>query len=341
MFLLGLLLPLVFIPGYTGVSIPTQWAFLGVALLPVLWRSGPLSVVPWPGLAFLAFAVVSMAWTLDFGFGLWAAVIWGLSFWYGWTSPNLLSLWRGLAIGLSVSSVVAVFQALGFQPVFAQGPAGLLFNTGVLGACVALVTIALICHEQWAFIPGLFPALWFAHSRAAWAIVILAMVAKYVHWTAAVIVLGIGGALIYLHQGSSDFLRLQFWQMALHNLTVFGHGVGSFNSIYTWYDGRPFHPENVHNDYLQLLFEFGIFGLIPVIGLAFALGRTEAKDWPVLVAIAALGLVYFPLWSPIPAFIGCAVAGHILRYYGAGVGVQRRGRSDFISWRDGWGLVND
>jgi len=338
MFWLGLLLPLAFIPGYTGVSIPTQWAVLSVALLPALWHHSDLRAVHWLGLAFLGFAAVSLLWSPDFGFGLWIAAIWGLSFWYGWTSYGFLPLWKGLAVGLWINSAVAIFQAMGYAPVLINGPmpAGLMFNSAVLSACGALVAVALICHAQWHYLPGLYPALWLGHSRGAWAVIMLAVVAKYLHWSAAVGLMAVGGVVLYLDHGQSDFVRLQFWDMALHNLTWFGNGAGSFNSIYTWYNGAAFHPENVHNDYLQLIYEFGVVGLVPIGIVLAALMGTKAKDWPVLFAFGATGLFYFPLWTAIPSFMGCAVAGHILRYYGPDFSVLRRWGSYLVPRGDDW-----
>ena len=58
MFLLGLLLPICFIPGYTGASIPSQWVLLSLVLPAALWRRGyrltPLHLL---GLGFIAWAV--------------------------------------------------------------------------------------------------------------------------------------------------------------------------------------------------------------------------------------------------------------------------------------------
>lgn len=158
--------------------------------------------------------------------------------------------------------------------------------------------------------------MWLAHSRGAWLVLGASLIAKYLHWSISVLLILGGGVFFYATVGSSDLLRLEFWSIAVHHLTWFGHGVGSFNAIYvTTGPNTLTHAENVHNDYLQLAFEFGIEAIGVYWVIAAALSRTGARDWPVMVGFATFGLFYFPLWSAIPAFIGCVVAGHILRGY--------------------------
>lgn len=335
MFFLGLVLPICYVAGYTGAAIPTQLAALSVLLLPNLWK-GEATPIHWLGLLFLAFASLSMIWTLDYGLGLWVAFIWGLSLWYGTTEPDLTELWQGLAIGMAINSAIAVIQALGYHPVaISTGTPGLLFNTVLLGATSALVIVALVCNRLWWYIPGVMPALWLSHSRSAWVVLAAALIAKYVHWLVAVGIIVVGGVAFWVELVPSDLMRLQFWRIAIDHMSFFGNGVGAFNAIYLVYKAGLVHAENVHNDYLQLAFEFGIFALIPIGILAAALYRDEDKNWPVLFAFAVLGLFYFPLWSATTAFIGCVVAGNILRGNDPLCGLFDRGRFSVFLWRIG------
>ena len=140
MFLLGLIVATCFIPGYVGAFIPAQWAVLSCILPLGLWRSGVLGPVGLLGLAILAFATLSFAWApnaMDAGFGLWLLCLWALALWFGTTVDDFRPLWQGLAIGLTVSSVIATFQYFGFAPVLANSaerPTGLFFNSTLLGA---------------------------------------------------------------------------------------------------------------------------------------------------------------------------------------------------------------
>jgi hypothetical protein len=143
----------------------------------------------------------------------------------------------------------------------------------------------------------------------------------------------IGGMVaVVLAPGQSDLMRVHFWSVALHGLTWLGNGVGSFNVVHVLYRGSVVRAGNVHNDFIQLIFEFGLVGLVPIGILVAGLRRVNATDWAVLVAFAVLGLVYFPLWSAVPAFIGCAVAGHLLRRDDPAGRVLGGGRPGVMAW---------
>ena len=332
MFLLGLFLPVCFLAGLTGTAIPTQWPVLLIFLAVTFWqRRGRLS---WLWVAFLGYAGLSMLWSPDFGFAVLVTCVWGLAFWYGAVSDDLTHLWQGLALGISINSVVAVLQQLGVNVFYSAGdihPGGLLFNSTLLGACSALVLIAMVCRREWYFIPGILPALWLAHSRGAWIIAVFGLVARYVHWAIAAGIIIVGCAAFILIPDPSNLRRIEFWAVAVHYLTVFGNGAGAFNSVYLAQGNTLTHAEYIHNDYLELVYSYGIIGLAPIGVLAAALRKTDAVDWSALVGFAALGLFYFPMETPIPAFIGCVVAGHLLRGSDPVGDLRRRWRSYFLS----------
>lgn len=327
MFWLGLFLPVVYVPGYTGASIQTQWPLLFAILPPLtLWRSGRLGYVHLLGILFLFYGALSLRWTIDFHDSIWGLLIvctWALSFWLGYTLPSLIRMWKGLAIGLSVSSVVAISQWFGYHPVLTymfNSSAGLLYNTNCEGAVAALILIGLISHRLWFYIPGVLPSLILSHSRGAWLVLALALVAKYLNWKIALGLLLAALLVFTFYPPSSDVLRLMIWRMAYQNLSWFGLGPGTFIHVWLEYQGATYRPEFAHNDYLQLWFEFGLGALAiycilawSLLGTSSAGSRLRCPDWPVLVAFSSLGLFWFPLYSPIPAFIGCVVAGHLVR----------------------------
>jgi len=245
-------------------------------------------------------------------------LICALALWLGTTLPSLTQLWRGLALGLSISSFVAIGQWLGFESVYrniaaAPGYSGLLFNSTVSGSAIALVILTLVCERLWFYIPALTPGLYLSHSRGAYLILTVGLLAKYVHWTIALLIIALCGLAAIYFVDSSNALRLQIWGVAYAKLTPWGWGVGSFYDI--WYQSNAvlIHPEFVHNDYLQLAFEFG-WGAIPAYAiLAGALTRTHSAGWPVAVGFATCMAFYFPLACPLIAFLGCVVTGHVLR----------------------------
>lgn len=324
MFWLGLIVAVCYVPGYTGAFIPTQWAFLSLVLPLGLWRSGPIGLGHLAGLVALAWSALSIIWApnaLDWGQGMWMISILGLALWLGSTTEDLSPIFRGLAVGLTVSSALAVLQAFGFTPVEAAPgyPAGLLYNSTVLGAACALVLIALCVHRLWWYIPGLLPALALSQSRGAFVVLACVTLATRIHWTIVLTLGAIAFGLIAYSPGPSDIQRLYLWGITLRQLDFLGHGIGSFNTFlyYNPIDQAPntvaiFHPEFVHNDFLQLWFELGL----GAIGIYFihliALTHRQSPYWPVFFGFFILSFFFFPLYCPILGFIGALIAGRLV-----------------------------
>lgn len=319
MFALGLLLPLAFWAGLTGFSLPTQWAVLSLALPLGLWRRGPWTPLHTLGVLFFGYATIALAWTLNIydGIGgLWLIGLWALAFWLGSTLTTLDGFFRGLALGLYINVAVQIAQAFGWSPVFTMpsNAAGLLFNQTVTGAALALCAVGLACYSRWLWTLPLLPGLYLAHSRAGWLALAVALLAKWTHPVFAALTLA--AAALFVASGNidiSDSYRLQVWHLAVKNISLWGWGPGSFYSLKMFVSGLAINPEFAHNDYIQLLFEYGIGGLIPIAILAIALFRRNAREWPVLVAFATLACVYFPLQHAMLACISALAAGRISR----------------------------
>jgi len=350
MLYLGLLLPISYLAGFTGTAILTQWVVLSVILPWALFRKGPFTFYHGLGLVFLVYSCASLLWVPnvnDSVLGVWHLLICALAFWLGTTAPSLTQLWRGLALGLSISSLIAVAQYFGFESVYRNigpvpGYSGLLFNSTVSGAATALVILALFCERLWLYIPLLLPGLYLSHSRGAYLILAVGLLAKYIHWTTALLIIAVCGLLAIYFVDSSNALRLQIWSVAYAKLTPWGWGVGSFYDI--WYQSKDavlIHPEFVHNDYLQLAFEFG-WGAIPsYIILAAGLTRTQSVAWPIAIGFATSMAFYFPLHCPLIAFIGCLTTGHLLREPNEFWASRPSGGSWFVHlnslWASGYG----
>jgi hypothetical protein len=325
MFLLGLLLPICFVPGYTGATIPTQWALLSCVLPFSMWHGEPAFYLHRWGALFVAYAFASALWAgsvYTSVLGLWYALIWALSFWYGTQSVSLTPLWKGLAIGLSISTLVAMAQALDYEPVNVGDfqLAGLLFNSSLAGVCIAITLGACICEGLWWYTPLLWLGLLLSQSRGAVLILSIMLITKYVHWLAALAMLAAGSLYFAFGHDVADNMRLQVWGYAIRGLTVFGWGPDSFSDVYFfWHHGasapRLYHAEFAHNDILQLWFEFGIAALVPYTALVLGIARSRHSLWPVLLGCGTLVLFYFPLYTPLTAFILCVLTGHILRDY--------------------------
>jgi hypothetical protein len=260
--------------------------------------------------------LVSVPLLYDGVWGLWLICIMGLSFWLGSTSGDLRGLYRGLAIGGTVSSVVGVLQHFGYPVVLrvSENPAGLYVNSVVQGMVLALLVVALVSERMWLWVPLLLPGLLLSGSRGAWLALAIGLLSVYVRRAWVFGLLGVAGLALILHVQpmSSDETRLLIWNGALHFLTPWGWGPGSMFSWLLPYRDTLITPEYAHNDAIQLVFEYGVAAILPLGIFGFVLAQTKAREWPVFVAFIALGCYSMPLWTPIASFLACVVAGRIV-----------------------------
>lgn len=313
---LGLLLAVCWVPGYTGASIPTQWAVLSCLLPLALWREGTWTFIHWLGAAFLAWAAASILWagnTYDYGWGMWVLSILGLAFWLGSTMPDLRRIYIGLAAGLTVSSALAIAQWFGFDwPLHREAPAGLFYNGAVLGAVSAILITGLLTERLYVLIPLLLPGLALSSSRGAWLAALVGAFSVYVRRPLVILILGLAGlyAVTYsVHISDND--RLFHWRAALAGITWMGHGAGSFLGVFSTSEIELIPLGHAHNDYLQWLFEYGL-GSAPLFAIyALLLLQTSHREWPVFLCFAILSLYFFPFYLAVPAFIGALAAGRI------------------------------
>lgn len=323
MFWLGLLLAVCFVPGYTGASIPTQWAVLYIVLPLSLWRQSSTTLLHKLFFIFILWALASILWVINLHawvWGIWLALIWAMAFRLGTTLSDLRPLWKGLAVGLSFSSVVAITQALEFTPVETNDPyqyAGLLFNSSVQGIVIGLVLVALTIHRLWWYIPILAIGLILSGSRGGLLVLTLGLLAHYTNWLIVYLAVALGALGLSIGIDPADNQRLQIWSIALRAISFLGNGPGTFTEAFYIAPIRGIrtliHPEFVHNDIIQLGYEYGLGSLALLAVFALALFKTSNPSWPIAFTFTALLTFYFPLYAPLSAFIGCIVAGHIAR----------------------------
>lgn len=323
MFWIGAIVSLCYVPGVTGAYIATQWPVLAVLLS--FWpfvRGGPVTAYHLLGAVFLTYATVH-AWFSPVPyfsvFGLWLVWIMGLALWFGTTltASDKWRLYAGLAFGGAVSSLIAIFQYLGYQllPTSSPAPAGLYVNSVQQGTVLALIAVALASERMWLLVLPLAPGIALSGSRGAWLALAIGLIGCYVRriWLlGAVWIIG----LFYLSTplAVSDEIRVAIWGFAWHHLTWFGWGPGTFYATLLQIpNGDWVHPEYVHNDALQLVYEYGI-GALPMLALfIFVLRRTEAREWPVVLAFTVAGCYSMPLWMPIASFLVFVAVGRVLR----------------------------
>lgn len=224
-----------------------------------------------------------------------------------WALTSLCLFHIVLAGVLGASSMIAVGQYFGWSPVpqYSTVPSGLFFNSMAHGEILALAILSFIVWGEYLYILPLLPGLYLSNSRGAYVALFIGLVAHCTRsWilTAIMILAGVDYFLLNMNQG--DLQRLLIWRAAATNLTLFGNGFGSFWDL--WMGAPAWQPQYVHNDYLQAMFELGIFCLPIFAGLAWAVTKTHARAWPVLVAFLFMATFSMPMHLPFALAIGLA-----------------------------------
>lgn len=316
---LGLALSLAYIPGITGNVLQTGWAVLSLTLPLLLWvPTRAITVFHWAGAAFLTYAVISAQWssnTWDSIFRLWQFAILAFAFHLGTLPVNLPSLWKGLAIGVGISSAVACLQWFGYTPLPHYTPyPGIYYNGVASGAITAITIIALLSSGLWRWALPLIPGLILSGSRSAIFCAAFGLLLTF-HRRAWTILIPLLAALaVTLSIGPSDIQRYAIWSTTFRLLDFFGQGAGAFLTMVLSFNGTIAHVEYAHNDFLQLVFEFGI-GCLPLLVFGFPYAQHHHPQFPVISVFALLALVSMPLHIPVVAFVFAVASGRLVRDY--------------------------
>ncbi len=324
---LGFLVSSLYWPGIAGAASTPRWAALFI-IVPLLLTDRRPAAPHWAMVAFVAIAAASLFWTpapID-GIGeLFVFVMGAALLFLGSQTDDLRPFFIGCVAGLGISSVVCIAQALGWHPMaeraVAPAPFGLFVNGNYLAEAAALVLVAAVAERMWWAIPVLAPSLILPHARGAALAVAVAAVAYFWNKSRAVsVALCLSIVLISVwvvqHMDSAASERLTIWQSTMTGLTFWGHGIGSFWSVYPTFDqgaiidSMPAHP---HNEFLHIAFELGVPGVLAA--LVFCLMMAGPIDTPRLVLVALLveACLAFPLHLPATAAIGFIAAGHAVR----------------------------
>jgi hypothetical protein len=326
---LSFLLPVAFLPyleDSPDADVP-RYALLALLACGALWLPVKLRAEHWLGMAFTAWAAVSLAWTADIydgiGMLLKLAVLAGI-FLIGAGLPTLKPIWIGLGSGFAVNSLFAIAQHYGYEPVLeGPGPAGLFINKNYLAEPAVLVLVALLAYRlRWLALPVL-PCVVLPPSRGAW--LALAMAGVGVVWTKsriAAALLAFAGALViavllYRMHDYPAQERLEIWYETIAGMTPFGNGFGSFYVDFPehalLFNNLAERATHAHNDYLELTFELGPGALIYLAFLGMALQGPFCPEKLVLIAFMTEECFGFPLYFPIPAALAAIAAGRLAR----------------------------
>jgi len=319
---LGIIVSSIQVPGWIGAVIPTAWLALFVIVPCLLFKYNiEVTLAHILGSLFLLYAGLSLLWAPNFNIAFFEyckLLVLGGVFCIGSCVQDLRNVFKGLAIGLGISVIVALAQYFfdwnGVFKIYPYIPVGLFINPDLLCEFSAVMLLVLIAARLWFWLPVTLPGLLLVHSRAA----ILGLTIGLGMWAwrkskALVVILAIICIAVFYFKANafnSAYDRLIIWIDTARNLTIFGHGVGSFDLLYPAFatmDTSIARPMAAHNDWLQLIFDLGI-------GVAFLVPIFIKKNI-VLLSIAAIAFFDFPLHVPVLAFIWVLVAGHAVRNF--------------------------
>lgn len=320
-------------PFWHDGAVSPKWVALAL-LAPVLfWVRPRMTTGHWALLTLLTYSAASSLWSVAPLDGLNSVIRLGLlgaAFVIAAEVDDMRRTYAALAAGISLSGVIALVEVLGLMTIpEANHPAALFGNRNYLGEMAAVALVAAVGYRLWWAIPGLLLALALAMSKAAFlGVGIASMVAIWRHSrvqaVCALAAFGIAGFVASQIIGGFDStrslgVRLDIWSTALSNLTVFGHGSGSFQSMYVLiyeYTSIPLgRPENAHNEFINLAFEVGVPGIMAAAIFAVAAWRGGLQtERCILAALGAIAVFGFPLHLPTSGFMAAAVAGHLCGY---------------------------
>lgn len=329
-FFLGFGVAVAYVPGWIGASVPTGWFFLLIAM-PIVFCFCELelnrNIII--GLAFIIYAALSLIWTHNLNIGifiLFQILVLACVFCLGENLKTLKWVFSGLALGLGVSSVVALLQQYtSYQFIFAlyNPVVGLFVNPNIYSEISAVMLVALIVLKLWWWIPVTIPGLILIQSRTAF----IGLAAGLFVWLfnknklaalLSVFITVAVAAFFYRHRFSYESIQERFdlWADTYRGLKLFGNGVGSFEILYPLYainiDTAVARPRFAHNDLLQAVFEFGVGSFLLVLLIINVL-RIKHETTAILFAFGAISLSAYPFHIPMSAFIGCLVAGFVNR----------------------------
>lgn len=302
---------------------PMRWFLLWCAVLVVAFIRITHDALTWWILGFVAYAALSLSWSLDWREGI--------------LSLNTLALLAGLFILLRHSdgwqwtvpwgaAACIVFSAMQPAETFG-GMRNENFQAEFLClmiplACMGKRVIPCLTAGLAAYILirlNLSDAKWMGLAGA------FAVILLYVGWKARLMAVAGATAALWLIWPKVELAVLRRLELAYDTLVmwldypVFGVGIGGFNYAYPLYQER--HPDLIdgqtlteiniyagatHNEFVQALAVFGLagFAMLCVIGW-MALRRTQNQYAFVAVAVmAGLASVNFPLQNPSTAILG-------------------------------------
>ncbi len=324
------LIGIAFWPGMASASLVPRWGLIALSAALIVPQSRFMTVSRLLGILFLAWCVPYAVWNVSGvdGVGaLWRLVLLAAVFELG-AQVNPVPAYVGMALAVWITSGLAIAQFEGvpwvltwIKPWMTNTPAGLFVNSNTAAEISALVCVACATRRRlWWLIPGCLPTLWLAQSRGS---VIAIAAAAFFYGLMYARKAAIGLLIVSIIVGvvawwfgfkaTSTNERLAIYLDLLQSMTLWGYGLGSFESAYPFIAQRidtfRFHVEYAHSDLLQAVFELGIGSVLFFGFLAACIWWGYWGERLVLIAFVAEMAVGFPSHLPATAFLAALVAG--------------------------------
>lgn len=318
--LLGFAVSVAYWPGILSGGFVARWAAIavGVPLVSTLDPRALPESMRWVLAFMVALGAISligspypMAGALDLLF----IVFLCLAFVMAASLETLDDLITGIGAGLAISSFLCVMQAADIWrpvPQISLEPAGLFFNSEVLGEFSALVFVWAALRPRWMLAVIAFVPIVLTESRIAGAAAGAALIyGLRPHWRVALpliialIVAGIA-AVLFTKLGNSAH-RVTIWGATILSLSLQGNGLGWVTAAFPY-------EEFTHSDALQALAELGIgaLALLAIPSQAMRGNRGNNAERALFVAACVEVMVSFPLHFPASGFLAAVVAGYLV-----------------------------
>jgi len=227
----------------------------------------------------------------------------------------------GGSLALTVNSCAAIAQLYGWAgiPELAAN-SGIFFNRNIASEAAAMLVVMALGYRMWWLVPGMLPTLYLGSRAPIIAMGVAGLLALWrrAWWQAAAAVVAAGGMVVAISPGLSTLeQRFGAWHDALHGLTFWGRGLGSFIVEFPLFQ-RSTDPlfwrfENAHNDALQVVFELGLPGAVLLAMVIWRMATVpRSPAWYGLVVFMVEGCFGFPLYKPVTGILAACCAGIVL-----------------------------
>ncbi len=344
---IAFLVAVAFWNGMMMASIVPRWCAACLIFGLLFQGSSKFTAAHLAGILWIGWATLSLTWSANpiNGVGVLLQIIIMMAcFSVGARTQSLRPVYAGMAIGLSLSSVVMLWQFQVDRSVVwpsMTDVSGLFTNANTAGEIAVMVMIGAANERMWWAVPlTLAPV--FAYSGRGYMIALASAIVVWL-WersriaTAALLAVGAGYvAWVSMYPGkiSSTSERVDLYLDTLGSIKFWGWGLGSFETTYgigaTRIDTLARHPEHAHSDFLELIYELGPGALFAFAFIWYLMRNAPANtERLVMVSFLVMALFGFPIHMPATAFLAALVAGRLSQSGDAVLCLHGHGRSVF------------